>query len=80
MYIRLIQPDLFFGVAGITDLIFFFFQEELGEQSVTEVAFFTLFFLDDSMHVLHGEVFIRKLLVTVKALFTLKLLPLRLGG
>src|SRR5512133_3990396 len=63
--IGLAEADLVLGVALQTDLVAILFQEQFGHPAVTEVAALALLLLDDRMQIFHGEIFVRKLGVTI---------------
>jgi hypothetical protein len=71
----LVQTYLFFSMTGITDLIPLFFQQKLWDQAMSEVAVFTFFLFDDKMDVLHPQVLIGELFVTVQTFFLRKPSP-----
>jgi len=75
----LVQTYLLFGMARITDLILFFFQQKLWDQSMPEVAVFTFFLFDDKMDILHPQILIGELFVAIQALFLRKPSPCRTG-
>ena len=45
MHEGFVHPDFLFGVALVADLIACFFQQQLGNDAVSEVAILTFFFL-----------------------------------
>ena len=53
---RLIQSDLLFTMAGIADFISLFFQDELGDQAMPEMTFFTFVFLDNFVDIFHPQI------------------------
>jgi hypothetical protein len=75
MNIGLVQTYLLSGMAGITDLISFFFQQELWKQAMPEVAVLTFFLFDDQMDILHPQILIGELFVAVQTLFLHKPFP-----
>ena len=79
MNIGLVQTYLLFGMAGITDLIPIFFQQELWNQAMPEVAVFTFFLFDDKMDILHPQILIGELFVAIQTLFLRKPFPCRSG-
>jgi hypothetical protein len=72
MNIRLVQTYLLFGMAGITDLIPLFFQQKLWDQAMPEMAVFTFFLFDDKMDILHPQILIGELFMTVQTFFLRK--------
>ena len=77
MNIGLGQTYLLFGMAGITDLIAFFFQQKLWNQSMPEVAVLTFFLFDDRMDILHSQVLIGEFLVAIHTILLYKPFPCR---
>jgi hypothetical protein len=75
----LVQTYLLFGMARITDLILFFFQQKLWDQSMPKVAVFTFFLFDDKMDILHPQILIGELFVAIQTLFLRKPSPCRSG-
>jgi hypothetical protein len=72
MHAGLIRAYFIFAVAGVADLVAFFLQEKLGNQTMPEVAFFAFPLFDDRMHIFHRQIFLCKFLVAVEAFFARK--------
>jgi hypothetical protein len=72
--IRFIHPYLIFTVAGIADVISFFFQNQLGHDAVPKMAVLALLVFDRSMNILHCHIFVGKLFVAVEAISAYKFL------
>jgi hypothetical protein len=68
MDIGLIQPHLFFAMAGITDLIPLFLQQEFGNHAMPEVTVLAFLFLNDGVDILHPKIFICEFLVAFEAI------------
>jgi len=68
-----VQPDLLCLVTGQTDLVASFFQDQLGQNAVPQVAVLAFFFLNDDMHILHGKVLAFKLGMAIQAFLLDKL-------
>jgi hypothetical protein len=66
--IGLVQSDLFPAVTGIADLISFLLKDELGDQSMPQVALLTFLLFDRKVDVFQAKGLIRKFLVTVQAI------------
>lgn len=72
-----IQPYLFFAVAGITDFISFFLQNQFRHETVPQVALLTFLFFHGEMNIFHSQVFFREFLMTAETILTDKPLPSR---
>jgi hypothetical protein len=78
----LVRADLFPGMAGMAKLVALLLQEQFRNDPVTKVTIFALPLLDHRVHVLHGKIFLGKLLVAIETTFPLEfsLRPRFVGG
>jgi hypothetical protein len=77
---RLVQSDFLFVMAVIAHLITCFFEKQLWNYTVPEVAIFTFLLLNNRVYIFHGEICLRKLRVALQAILTYELSALGRGG
>jgi hypothetical protein len=65
-----IKPDLLLVVAQVTELISLLFQNQLGYQTVPEMAGLAVLLLERRMKIPHRQIFVCEFLVTVEAGFS----------
>jgi hypothetical protein len=65
-----VHPDLLGFVAGHAELVAFFFQKQLGQYPVPQMAILAFLFFDDGVHIFLGKVFAFKIGMTIKALLS----------
>ena len=68
----LVRADLFTGMAGKAEVVALLLQEIFRDDPVTKVAIFALPLLDYRVDVLHGKIFLGKLLVAIETTFPLE--------
>jgi hypothetical protein len=73
MHHRFVQSDVLAVMALEANLIALPFQQKLWQDTVSQVAILAFFFPDDSVHILHCQVFGCKLGVALQALLARKL-------
>ena len=79
MHFGLGQSYLITRVASQAELVPIFFEQQFRDNTMAEMAIFTLLLLDHGMRIFHGPVLVVELLVTVRAVLARER-PLRPGG
>jgi hypothetical protein len=75
-----VQPDLLLRMAGEAKVVPLFFQEQLGNDPVPEVAVLAFPVFHTRVHAFEGEIFLREFFMAVEASLPLELPLLRPGG
>jgi uncharacterized membrane protein YhaH (DUF805 family) len=76
MHAGFVHPYFIFTVAGIADFVTFFFQNQFWNKTMTQMAIFAFFLFNNTVNIFHPKIFVRKLFVTIEAIFLCKSFPL----